>query len=723
MKEIYGTPDNKFIVFNADKTIKNSNQSDKTSPKHCQQSNSICKVTPNRDHSLTEPSESPQSRNIQVLTSNRSPTNNIQQVVSEQTDERQPNHLQKSASTFEVDGFYDRSLANFSEPLKHGNQHTPALPESISSINNTQPIVAMPTEESLNPYQEYIQFHMREAQIHMREAQNQKMDEFSFTQNLNSQTGQSKYSYADFETTKDNHTTNSESNVHLPKLYNAITRLERYFKGNIDKITDKNYIHSLLADDDVDCNEVAITEGEKSGWTALHRAVELGEQDIVAALLEHKADINALDHSNRTPLIIAVSNWHAHIVDLLCSNGADVNIPSNLKDSNTPQTGWTTLHEAAKIGSVNIIKTLLHHEADINAMDASQLSPLWAAVSNGHPGAVELLCQRGADISVQANTMKEHSKWTLLHEAANIGDETILKILLDYKADINAKTSTDFTPLNVALAMKHSKVVKQLYSRGADITIDPSLEKGIRSKCLDEEVIFYMDFFQTVNDTTLLENQSSSSESPKITWYKNIKQPPNISKQKMPRNHLSKLFSQQREYRKRQKLSTSFSIGKPSETTQQMKLGTDVPIEIKKPMFSNINNKDLNHKLFQSVSDGDIQTISALLEQGLTLDVNDEKNVPLWFYALTSCHWETITLFLINGVKMFLAPHLERGKLEAVLAEALKCSQTLIVEKLISILFDEPNQMSDEEKIVTTTGGTGDSPSSFFQVQPMDYER
>ena len=54
----------------------------------------------------------------------------------------------------------------------------------------------------------------------------------------------------------------------------------------------------------------------------------------------------------------------------------------------TDSNGWTPLHEGARAGHTDIVKLLVHHEADINALTKDGKSPLYiAAASNGkdHP--------------------------------------------------------------------------------------------------------------------------------------------------------------------------------------------------------------------------------------------------------------------------------------------------------------------------------------------------
>ena len=58
--------------------------------------------------------------------------------------------------------------------------------------------------------------------------------------------------------------------------------------------------------------------------TPLHLAVSLRQTDAVRLLLEHRADVNALDKRGQTPLHVAVMTHNEEIADLLVAGGADV---------------------------------------------------------------------------------------------------------------------------------------------------------------------------------------------------------------------------------------------------------------------------------------------------------------------------------------------------------------------------------------------------------------
>lgn len=61
----------------------------------------------------------------------------------------------------------------------------------------------------------------------------------------------------------------------------------------------------------------------QSGWTALHYAAAVGHEQIVAVLLENKADVNAHSPNQTTPLMMAARKGSVPVARLLLQAGAN----------------------------------------------------------------------------------------------------------------------------------------------------------------------------------------------------------------------------------------------------------------------------------------------------------------------------------------------------------------------------------------------------------------
>lgn len=139
------------------------------------------------------------------------------------------------------------------------------------------------------------------------------------------------------------------------------------------------------------------------------------------------------------------------------------------------------LHIACENGNLDIIKLLLKHGANVNALmdyrdgeeEEKNISPLHIACYHGHVRIVRLLLMYGA--SVNAATMwlegKEWKRgWTAAHIASARGHNEVLKILLKHDAFINATTETQgWTPLHYACHQNNLEIVELLLSHGANI--------------------------------------------------------------------------------------------------------------------------------------------------------------------------------------------------------------------------------------------------------------
>jgi ankyrin repeat protein len=60
------------------------------------------------------------------------------------------------------------------------------------------------------------------------------------------------------------------------------------------------------------------------GAVPLHYASAYGHGEMVVFLIGQRGDANALDKSDRTPLVHAVVNDERRAIEALCNNGADI---------------------------------------------------------------------------------------------------------------------------------------------------------------------------------------------------------------------------------------------------------------------------------------------------------------------------------------------------------------------------------------------------------------
>ena len=168
-------------------------------------------------------------------------------------------------------------------------------------------------------------------------------------------------------------------------------------------------------------------------------------------------------------------------------------LPRDVNDAATVD-GLTALHYAAQNGSLDIIKYLVEHGADISAQDNEQSrSVIHFAAENGDIECIKYLTEHGADLqdkdangatafhyAVMANnleavkyfvtkkldyTAKDNRGWTAMHYAANGGALDVMKYLLAKDLNINALNDRKRTPL--FFARQHHELREYMLSKGA----------------------------------------------------------------------------------------------------------------------------------------------------------------------------------------------------------------------------------------------------------------
>jgi hypothetical protein len=159
----------------------------------------------------------------------------------------------------------------------------------------------------------------------------------------------------------------------------------------------------------------------RSDWDAdLLKASSNGDAEEVRRLLGLKANVNAKDENENTPLMFASEDGHLGIVNLLLlEKGIDINAKN--------KEGQTPLALAVLNGHKDIVKLLLEKDADVNA----KLNEHWGgatilmmAVAKDYPDIMEMLLKKGADVNAQDGDGK-----TALFLALEYGRPKIVEIL------------------------------------------------------------------------------------------------------------------------------------------------------------------------------------------------------------------------------------------------------------------------------------------------------
>jgi ankyrin repeat protein len=240
---------------------------------------------------------------------------------------------------------------------------------------------------------------------------------------------------------------------------------------------------------------------ERGGLTPLVFAARQGDIESARILLDGGADVNQQTQFGYTALLAATQNRYYRLGAFLIERGADPKIAN--------KGGWTPLYIATDnrnieggdyptrkpdMDHLEFIKLLLAHGADVNArMNSSTetrtvfthqwlfeegATPYLRAAQSGDITLLRLLLEHGADPSISTYTGV-----TPLMVAAGIGwvegvtyewseEQTLqtVKLLLELGADVNARESEDGRVALMGAAHKgRNDVVQLLVDHGADL--------------------------------------------------------------------------------------------------------------------------------------------------------------------------------------------------------------------------------------------------------------
>ena len=251
-----------------------------------------------------------------------------------------------------------------------------------------------------------------------------------------------------------------------------------------------------------------VNVADNNGQTPLKIAVSYDNPEMVKTLLKYEADPNvkSVNDYDLLPIIAAANNANPNIVGALLKAGAKTTALE-------PQTGNQALHVACRSASpqwgqanpelqkraAKVIQALLDAEADPNAKNKSEQTPLEIAVQSNFAQGIDLLIRRTKNVDIDlgqksflhwacemnmANAVdvlleRDKSKvnvadaqgQTPLCIAAAGGNLAIVKSLLNAGATVNQMAEDGQTPVHAAVASKSPEVLKLMIEQGADLTM------------------------------------------------------------------------------------------------------------------------------------------------------------------------------------------------------------------------------------------------------------
>lgn len=158
---------------------------------------------------------------------------------------------------------------------------------------------------------------------------------------------------------------------HLDHNFGTTSLLDAIDAGDFDTV-------ALLLEKGADARAA-----DRFGWSPLHKAAYRGRLDIAQLLLKHGVEVDIRDKDGWTPLLIAIMARRAVMTEYLLGQGADPN--AQARDKRTP------LMKAADFGELRTINLLLDRGADAAAADIRGWDAAYYAAVNGFPEAADVL--------------------------------------------------------------------------------------------------------------------------------------------------------------------------------------------------------------------------------------------------------------------------------------------------------------------------------------------
>uniref|UniRef100_A0A3Q3GY69 Palmitoyltransferase n=1 Tax=Kryptolebias marmoratus TaxID=37003 RepID=A0A3Q3GY69_KRYMA len=239
-----------------------------------------------------------------------------------------------------------------------------------------------------------------------------------------------------------------------------------YNHGYSENVSRKNHVDDYSTWDIVKATQYGIFERcrelveagfdvrqpDKENVTLLHWAAINNRIDLVKYYISKGAIVDQLGGDlNSTPLHWATRQGHLSMVVQLMKYGAD---PSLIDGE-----GCSCVHLAAQFGHTSIVAYLIAKGQDVDMMDQNGMTPLmWAAYRTHSVDPTRLLLT----FNVSVNLGDKYHKNTALHWAVLAGNTTVISLLLDANANVDAQNIKGETPLDLAKQRKNVWMINHL---------------------------------------------------------------------------------------------------------------------------------------------------------------------------------------------------------------------------------------------------------------------
>ncbi|CAJ0578776.1 unnamed protein product, partial [Mesorhabditis spiculigera] len=249
-------------------------------------------------------------------------------------------------------------------------------------------------------------------------------------------------------------------------------------------------------------NYVPVKDIGRNDRHPLKTAIWADNVEVMDILLQNHGDLEQVDYSKKTLLLIAACRNSCNVVEYLLKRGCNI----RAKD----QDGRTALHcclykdfRGQKHRAV--VQLLIKYGIDLSVVSKDGLQAIHVAAYNNSPAFKEL-----AAAVPDVNIRDLHGTTALIH-AIQYSNNSIVDVLLDMGSDVNLPDANGKSPLMHAASKGNRKVVEKLLSFGAKLEqLDDSNSYAFHyaAGCLEPAVV------EAVYIEEALEHENKEGEVP-----------------------------------------------------------------------------------------------------------------------------------------------------------------------------------------------------------------
>jgi ankyrin repeat protein len=201
-------------------------------------------------------------------------------------------------------------------------------------------------------------------------------------------------------------------------------------------------VKELLGRADIKVNELG------GGYTALHLAVQYAQIEIVKLLLaDPRIDLEARNQGGWPALVMAARFGYVSIVEMILDRGANIEQSDSELDG-----GGTAILRAIDYNKLAVVQLLHNRGANWDCKDKYNRSLLHGAAVNDRSQILRWLLE--TQPSFEVNLQDINGK-TALHDAAFLGYDDCITVLLEFHARTDIRDRSGKTPLRTAKEHSH----------------------------------------------------------------------------------------------------------------------------------------------------------------------------------------------------------------------------------------------------------------------------